>query len=432
MWKIVGGIFLGWGLGSNDFANIFGTSVTSGLVRYRTAVILCSVFLLVGALLEGPKCMGTVGQLSGLSGTTAFVCATSAAIVIAILTYFALPASICQAIVGAILGAGLISGTTDFARLYKIIICWVLTPIGALIFAILLYKLAGYVFNIFLTDIYRRRVVLTAGVLLAGCYGAYSFGANNVANVTGVYAGSNVLTPFMASVIGGASMAFGVLTYSRKVMETVGKKVVPLDAFSAFVATLSNALTLHVFTQVGVPVSSTQAIVGAVIGVGLTKDYRTVSFRMVSTIGIGWLVTPLSAGILSYVIITAVPVNTVPTAPDLHSPAHNEHVTANQPALSVRNSFDKDGQSLSYEFEVYQDEGLRSLVASVSGVLEGKNTTAWKVDITLDDNSFYYWRARAYDGMGYSKWMDTAKFLVHIPNELPSIQDKDTLQDNMK
>jgi PiT family inorganic phosphate transporter len=303
MWKLVGGIFLGWGLGSNDFANIFGPSVTSGLVRYRTAIVLCSVFLFIGALLEGPKCIGTVGKLSALSDTTAFVCTLSAAIVIVALTHFALPASICQAIVGAILGAGFVSGSIDFTKLYHIIICWVLTPIGALLFSVVLYKMVGYMFNIFLTNIYRRGVVLTAGVLVAGCYGAYTFGANNVANVTGVYVGAGILNPFTASVVGGLSIAAGVLTYSRGVMMTVGKKVVPLDAFSAFIATMANAFTLHVFTQIGIPVSSTQAIVGAVIGVGLVKDYRTVSLRTVTAIGIGWVITPLSAGILSYMII---------------------------------------------------------------------------------------------------------------------------------
>jgi PiT family inorganic phosphate transporter len=247
--------------------------------------------------------MDTVGKLSRLSDTTAFVCTLSAAIVISVSTYFSLPASISQAIVGAILGTSIITGTADFTILYQILICWVLTPLGALLFSIALYKLVGYMFNIFLTNIYQRRAVVTAGVLVAGCYGAYTFGANNVANVTGAYAGSSMLTPFTAAVTGGLSMALGVLTYSYKVMETVGKKVVPLDAFSAFVATMANAITLHLFTQVGVPVSSTQAIVGAVVGVGLIKDYRTVSLRMITAIGIGWVVTPLSAGILSYSII---------------------------------------------------------------------------------------------------------------------------------
>ncbi|MDH5298294.1 MAG: anion permease [Desulfobulbaceae bacterium] len=303
MWKLAGAIFLGWGLGSNDFANIFGTSVATGLIRYRRAILLCSFFLLLGAVTEGPKCMATLGTLSTLSDTTAFVCTFSAALVIAVLTYLALPASTCQAIVGAILGAGMVSGTTDFSKFYKILACWVLTPLGAILFSMLLYRLTGYLFNLFLHDIYRRQVVLTAGIVIAGSYGSYTFGANNVANITGAYAGSGMLSPPDAALIGGLSMAFGVLTYSYKVMETVGKKVVPLDAFSAFVATMANALTLHLFTQVGVPVSSTQAIVGAVLGIGLIKDYRTVSRGMLIQIAAGWLFTPLLAGLLAFGII---------------------------------------------------------------------------------------------------------------------------------
>ncbi len=303
MWKLCGGIFLGWGQGSNDFANIFGTSVSAGLVRYRTAVLLCSFFLLLGACLEGPKCMATVGKFTELSVTTAFICTLSSAIVIAILTYLALPASASQAIIGALLGVAMVSGSTNFIKLYWIFLCWILSPIGSLVFSIYLYKFLGSFFERFSRNFYWHGVWLTVGVLVAGCYGAYSLGANNVANVTGAYAGAGLLSPLTAALIGGLSMVSGVLTYGYKVMETVGKKIVPLDAFSAFVATLANALTLHLFTQVGVPVSATQTIVGAVIGVGLSRDYRTVSKKIVAMIGMGWIITPLSSGLFTYFVL---------------------------------------------------------------------------------------------------------------------------------
>ena len=303
MWKLSGGIFLGWGLGSNDFANIFGTSVSAGLIRYRTAILLCAFFLLLGACLEGPKCMDTVGRFTELSGITAFICTLSSAIVITILTYLALPASASQAIIGALLGACAVAGSMNFVKLYKIVLCWVLSPFGSLILSMSLYWLLGLLFRRLRQNHYWYKACLTSGVVVAGCYGAYSLGANNVANVTGVYAGTGMISPLAASVIGGLSMASGVLTYSYKVMETVGKKIVPLDAFSAFVATLANALSLHIFTQTGVPVSATQTIIGAVIGVGLSRDYRTVSKKMITVIGLGWVVTPLSAGVITYLAL---------------------------------------------------------------------------------------------------------------------------------
>lgn len=300
MWKLCGGIFLGWGLGSNDFANIFGASVAAGLVRYRTAVLLCACFLLLGACIEGPKCMATIGHFTKLSATTAFVCTMSSAVVISILTYLALPASASQAIIGALLGAGMVTGSMNFFKLYWVVLCWFLSPIGSLVFSICLYRLLGSLFNRFLKNRSWYLACITTGVVGAGCYGSYSLGANNVANVTGVYAGVELISPFTAALIGGLSMAAGVLTYSYKVMETVGKKIVPLDVFSAFIVMLANALTLHLFTQVGVPVSATQTVVGAVIGVGLSRDYRTVSKKIIAMIGMGWTITPFLSGVSTY------------------------------------------------------------------------------------------------------------------------------------
>jgi PiT family inorganic phosphate transporter len=149
-------------------------------------------------------------------------------------------------------------------------------------------------------DLRVRSFFLTGGLFVAGCYGAYALGANNVANVTGVYVGSGLLTPLEAAAIGGLSIASGVLTYSWKVMRTIGMRIVPMDAYSAVVSELSEAITVHIFTQVGVPVSTSQAIVGAVVGVGVVKDVKTVSKRMLVEIGIGWISTPLLSALLSY------------------------------------------------------------------------------------------------------------------------------------
>ena len=303
MWTLLSGIFLGWGLGSNDAANIFGTGVAANILKYRTAIMLISIFVLMGALLEGHKPMDTVGKFSNLSATTAFVSALAAGITVALMSYLSLPVSTSQAIIGGLLGIGIIYGFADFGKLYKVLICWVMTPIAAVIVSIVLYKALGFLFEKAILDLKLQSFFLTGGLIVAGCYGAYALGANNVANVTGVYVGSGLLTPLGASAIGGLSIAGGALTYSWKVMRTIGMRIVPMDAYSAVVSTLSNAITIHIFTQVGVPVSASQAIVGAVVGVGIVKDVKTVSKRMLVEIGIGWISTPLLSGLLSYSII---------------------------------------------------------------------------------------------------------------------------------
>lgn len=303
MWKVLSGVFLGWSLGANDSANIFGTGYATGIVKYRTAIWLTAVFVMIGALAEGPKCMEIVGDLSRLTAVDAFYCALAGAITMTALTVLAIPASCSQAIIGAVIGAGILSGTADFSRLYKIVSCWIFTPVCSLVLAYLLHRVLGFVISRTIRSLTKRSLLYSAGIIVVGCYGAYALGANNVANVTGVYVGAGLLSAGTASVVGGWSIALGTLTYSRRVMDTVGKGIVPLDPFSALVALLAGAISLHVFTQIGVPVSSSQAIVGAVVGVGLVGDVQTVSVKMLGKIGVGWIMTPVSAGVLAFLFI---------------------------------------------------------------------------------------------------------------------------------
>ena len=117
MWRLIGGIFLGWGLGSNDCANIFGTGVAANVIRFRTAIILTSIFLIIGALLEGHKSMDTVGEMSKITDTAAFIATLSAGLSMALFSYLSLPVSASQAIMGAVLGIGMISGIPDLSKL---------------------------------------------------------------------------------------------------------------------------------------------------------------------------------------------------------------------------------------------------------------------------------------------------------------------------
>lgn len=306
MWRTLSGLFLGWSLGANDSANVFGTGVSTGAVRYRTAIWLTAIFVVLGAYLEGPKCMATLGELSRLQTGDAFLCALAAALTMTGLTVLALPASSSQAIVGAIIGLGLLTGSADFGKLYWIVLCWLLTPVGGILIAYPLYRVLSYLLNRTVSNLHYRDYIYSTGIIVSGCYAAFSLGGNNVANVTGIYVGTGLLSVRDASLLGGLSIAIGALTYSRKVMLTVGKGIVPLDPFSALVAVLTEAITLQLFTQVGVPVSSSQAVVGAVIGVGLVRDSRTVSPKMVAKIAAGWVLTPVAAALVLVTLVVLV------------------------------------------------------------------------------------------------------------------------------
>ncbi|HEB32139.1 MAG TPA: inorganic phosphate transporter, partial [Spirochaetes bacterium] len=123
-------------------------------------------------------------------------------------------------------------------------------------------------------------------------YGSYTLGANNVANSTGVFVKAGIITPAAAVIIGGLSIGLGVLTFSKRVMMTVGRKITNLSDFAALMAVLGQDIIVHIFTWVGVPVSSSQAIVGAVMGVGFVKSSKAINFKVLGSIGLGWLSTP--------------------------------------------------------------------------------------------------------------------------------------------
>lgn len=94
-------------------------------------------------------------------------------------------------------------------------------------------------------------------------------------------------------------MAVGALTFGQRVTETVGKSITPLDYAGALAAQTSAAFGVHLFSMLGIPVSTSQAVVGGVIGVGLTKGMQVVSTGKIRTIFIGWVATPTCAAIFA-------------------------------------------------------------------------------------------------------------------------------------
>lgn len=300
MWQLISGAYLGWALGANDASNVFGTAVASRMLRFWTAAVLCCVFLFLGAVLGGAEGMHTYSSLSKTTLNTAFLTGLVAALTVTVMTWRQLPVSTSQAVVGALIAVGLFNGKLELGVLGKVVACWVGTPIGAMVAAVVFYLVVGKLFNLLNLSVFQYDFVVRWCLVLAGSYGAYALGANNVANVTGAFVGPGMLTPRMACIVGGLSICLGVITFSRGVMMTVGRGLVKLDAFSAFIVILSEAVTVHIYAMVGVPVSTSQAVVGGVLGIGLVKGVRTVNRRVLTNIVIAWLSTPVIAFVVTY------------------------------------------------------------------------------------------------------------------------------------
>jgi PiT family inorganic phosphate transporter len=326
------GLFLGWSLGANDAANVFGTAVGTRMISFRKAAIYCGIFVILGAVISGAGAAETLGEFGAVNAVAgAFVVALAAAVTVYWLTVLGYPVSTTQAIVGAIIGWDLFAGAAiDYWALEKIVLSWVLSPILAAIFSALLYKLITYIITHARISMFALDALTRAGLMLAGIAGAYALGANNIANVVGIFIPISPLADitlwglFRLSgaqqlfFIGATAIAVGTFTYGKRVMLTVGEGITEMSPVAALVAVLANALVLFLFASQGlerfllgfglpsfplVPVSSSQAIVGSVIGIALLRGGRGIRWRMLGEITGAWLLTPLVAVVISFIAL---------------------------------------------------------------------------------------------------------------------------------
>lgn len=296
--------YVGWNIGANDTANCIGTSVGCGLLSFRRAVILVAVFVILGAMLQGHHVMHTIGKgivktdLNYMAVCVALICS---GFFVTLATFFRIPTSTSQAIVGGVLGIGLAVGAEiDFSKLVLIAESWIICPILVMVLAFGLMHLVRHILKRFNIASLLSQHAFGWLAIMSACYVAYTMGANNAGNAVGPLANLNIFPPKLLLFVGSLSIAAGALTYGKKVADTVGKGITPLDIPSAFVAQISSAFGMHLFSMLGIPVSTSSAIVGAVVGVGLVKGAKAISQKTILTILIGWVLTPSLACMASY------------------------------------------------------------------------------------------------------------------------------------
>jgi PiT family inorganic phosphate transporter len=324
------GLFLGWSLGANDAANVFGTAVGSRMIRFTTAAIICGIFVILGAYVSGTGAAQTLGKLGAVNAIGgSFMAALAAGLTVYWMTKLGLPVSTSQAIIGSIIGWNLFSDSyTDISSLLKILSTWIICPLLSAVIAAFLFSVAKIFVRKMGIGLIRFDGYTRLALILAGAFGAYSLGANNIANVMGVFVpvapfpdmlfgqGFSISSAQQLFLVGGLAIAVGVFTYSKRVMMTVGSELMRLTPLAAWVAVMSHSIVLFLFASERleqllakmslptiplVPVSSSQAVVGAVIGIGMLQGGREIQWPRVYSIVKGWVITPLISCLLCFV-----------------------------------------------------------------------------------------------------------------------------------
>jgi PiT family inorganic phosphate transporter len=300
------GAYVGWNIGANDTANCIGTSVGCGLITFKKAVILVALFSFIGAMLQGGQVMKTIGKgivRQDLDYIAIFVALLCSGFFVTLATFYRIPTSTSQAIVGGVLGIGLaVRAEINYSKLITIAESWLICPVMVMILAYVLYRLLILLLRRIKKSYMLVQNALGRLAILSACYVAYSMGANNAGNAVGPIANLGLFPPALLLGIGGVAIAFGAVTYGKKVADTVGKGITPLDIPGALVAQLSSAFGMHLFSMFGIPVSTSSAIVGAVVGVGLVRGAKAISKKTLFTILGGWVLTPTLSATTAFLI----------------------------------------------------------------------------------------------------------------------------------
>jgi len=146
--------------------------------------------------------------------------------------------------------------------------------------------------------------------VMTACYVAFAHGANDVGNAVGPLAGiygvwasgalqTSVGVPLWILAVGGTGIVIGLFMYGHKVMETVGTKITELVPSRGFSAEFAAATTVLVCSKMGLPISTTHTLVGAVIGIGMARGFAALEMRVVASIFSAWVVTLPIAFLLS-------------------------------------------------------------------------------------------------------------------------------------
>ena len=394
---VVLGFYMTWAIGANDVANAMGTSVGSGAISVKQAIIIAAIFEFSGAFLAGGHVTKTIrkniidptpimgnpeilvyGMLSAL---------IAAAIWLTIASWMGWPVSTTHSIIGSIVGFAIVGIGVDavnWSKIVTIVLSWIVSPLvgGAIAFLLMrsiqkfildtdtpflnakryapfyvfivgfvislvtLFKglkhldielsiiqslTFAFIFGVFvaiIAQIIINRISTKLGkcihdqfsqiekifgimMIFSASAMAFAHGSNDVANGIGPMAAivsivesggemaqkSNL--PLWILLAGGSGIILGLATFGYRVMQTIGSKITELLPTRGFSAELAAAATVVVASRTGIPVSTTQIAVGAVMGVGLARGIGALDLRVVGGIMMSWVITLPVGAILS-------------------------------------------------------------------------------------------------------------------------------------
>ena len=321
--------YMAWNIGANDAANPTDTAVGSGALSLEKALLIFSVSALIGALTQGWMVMKTLGKgiVTDIEVVGALCAVLGASIWVLAASLKGMSISTSQSITGGVLGIGLAYVALgkmsiqeiNWEVVINILLSWITSLALSIALAIIFYKVFSRIAMFLELKKYRSEAIMMGLIIASLVFSAYSFGANDVGNATGVYytvaskyiGTPDVSTRIMLALIGSIGIMIGGYTVGKRVINTVAYKITRLDLVTGLSAEYSNALTIWIYTTIpymyfgyGMPVSTTHASVSSIIGVGIAKNnsFKNINWNIVKDIVKSWILSlPITAS-LSFIL----------------------------------------------------------------------------------------------------------------------------------
>ncbi|MFS8145413.1 anion permease [Rhizobium sp. BR 249] len=299
--------------GLHDAANSIATIVSTRVLRPQYAVFWAAFFNFIAFLFFGLHVAETLGTGiidPGIVTPQVIFAALIGAIVWNVVTWiFGIPSSSSHALVGGLVGAGLAKtgmSSIVWSGLFKTGAAIVMSPMIGFLLALFLILAVSWIF-IRQTPFAVDRSFRFLQFVSASLY-SLGHGGNDAQKTMGIiavllysqgYLGGSFHVPFWVVLSCQAAMALGTLFGGWRIVHTMGSKITKLNPMQGFCAETGGALTLFGATWLGIPVSTTHTITGAIIGVGAARRVSAVRWGLAGNIVVAWVVTLPAAAIIS-------------------------------------------------------------------------------------------------------------------------------------
>jgi len=222
-------ILIAFGIGSNDTSNALGICIGCGIIRLRKALFPFGCLVLIGIIISGQKVIKTVGNdLLEVNLSILSISLSVSALLIILSNWKRLPLSTNQVVIGSLAGSGVASGVdVNFLSLSKIVFSWIVSPLTAFFFSLILYKMMEKTLS--KLPLFRIERILRILLFISGMLIAYNIGANELATILGPVIYSGLIDRIQASFLGTFFVFLGAVLLSHRVIETVGKGITTLD-----------------------------------------------------------------------------------------------------------------------------------------------------------------------------------------------------------